>query len=481
MKKSDLINRRRLLENASATILLMPLLRALGETEVFGQTAAAPLAIFFYYGSGSYADKYWPTGSANSLDSFPVITKPLEAHKESLTFIKGLSHRAGDNHQGGPKEVLAGGGDSLYSLDQRLADAFGGNSLKKSITLGCNTIVDGTHNISYNKSGSGVNAQDNPKAAYDDIFGGFTPMANLGSNGLAFAQDQVLTGRRRMLDLVRGDMNRIKGKLGTIESQIFDKHVTALDELYKEMVEIENRAKPMTPMPMPGPNPGPVPKPMPAPNPGNGGGGDGGKVVVQCNAGSLKGAIPTGTGNRWFHLPEINPAVNSFNRRMMIEALACGITRFAVMQYGHSESLATINFENCPRVTNHMHGISHENGIEQQNLHSAIMTQVALTIKDLKSIKVGDKSLFDSTIILTSTCMGDRPNEHIGAGIPTFIAGTLGGKFKGNRILTFPHDPGNRNTGIPYNHALVTVAKLMGLNIDSIGFAEAKGIVPGIM
>ncbi len=474
MKKTDLINRRKLLENASATILLMPLLRALRETEVFGQSAAAPLAIFFYYGSGSYASNYWPTGSPSSLDSFPVITKPLEAHKESLTFIKGLGHRGGDNHYGGPKEVLAGGGDALYSIDQRLADAFGGNSRKKSIAIGCNTIVDGTHPICFSKSGAPINAQDNPKAAYEDIFGGFTPMANFaGSSGLALANESIVTGRRRMLELVRADMNRIKGRLGKIESQIFERHVSALDDLYTEIKETEDRSKPMMPpgsptkpTPMPGP---PGSTPMPA-TPGS---------AARCKVDVLKSSVPTGTGNGWFHLPEINPKINAFNRSLMVEALACGITRFAVMQYGHSESLAVINFENCAKVTNHMHGISHENGPEQQNLHSAIMTQVALTIADLKAIKVGDKSLFDSTLIMTSTCMGDRPNEHIGAGIPTFIAGTLGGKFKGNRILSFPYDSANRNSGIPYNQALLTVAQLMGLTVDTIGFAEARGIVPG--
>ena len=463
MKNKDAINRRKLLQNASATILLMPLLRALGETEVFGQTASLPRAIFFYYGSGSYGEKFWPQGSATGLSSFPVMTKPLEAHKDSLTFFRGLSHKAGDNHYGGPKEVLAGGGDNLYSLDQMLGDSFGG--IKKVVALGCYTIVDGTHPISFAKGGNKVNAQDNPKSAYDDIFGGFTPMANFaGSSGLALAGESIITGRRRMLDVVRQDMSRIKSKLGPIESQIFEKHVMSLDDLHREVVELEKRAKPSTP---PG---GPMGTPMPAPS----GGGN-----FQCNAAPLKGTVPTGTGNAWFHMPEINPAINEFNRRMMIEALACGITRVAVMQYGHSECLKVVNFKDCPPVMNHMHGISHSNDAEQERLHAGVMTQVANTIQDLKNIKAGDKSLFDSTLIMTTTCMGDRPNEHIGAGIPTFIAGTLGGKFKGNRILSFPYDSALNSSGIPYNQVLVTFAQAMGLQVNQVGWTGSQGPVPG--
>ncbi|RYZ57963.1 MAG: DUF1552 domain-containing protein, partial [Proteobacteria bacterium] len=410
MKTKDSITRRRLIESTATTLLLMPLLRVFRETEAYGQGVAEPNAIFVYFGAGSYRDSFFPKGNANGIDSFPIVTAPLAAHKNDLTFFQGLSTRGASNHYGGPKQVFAGwtqgyaGANAMpYSLDQMLADRIGKNSRKKLVNVGVMSTLDGAsaEAVSYNAAGASQPAQDNPKAAYDDIFGGFTPSNLSGSSGLALANEQVVSGKKRVIDFVRGDMKRIKGSLGPIEGQIFEAHVTALDELYTDIVRLEEIEK--------GKDMGRAT---------NGGNTGGSTKPSRCDPKALEALLPTGSNQGWYQKTEISASVSKFNRRLIVEALACGITKVATMQYGFSDCGREFCFEGTPITGIGYHSNTHANTADLHNIQAAIMKEVASIIADLKSIKVGDKTLFDQTLIMTSSDMGDNPNNHDGVSIP---------------------------------------------------------------
>lgn len=457
------ITRRKLLESTSTALLLAPLMRLFREAEAYGQGVNDPNVIFVYWGAGSYRDTFFPKGSASSLDSFPVVTAPLEIHKKDLTFFQGLSTRGASNHYGGPKQVFAGftGGyegvvASPYSLDQMLGDRIGKNSRKKSVAVGVMSTLDGAvaEAVSYNQAGQPQTAQDNPKAAYDDVFGGFTPSAAsniMGSSGLALANDQIVSGKKRVIDFVRGDMKKIKGTLGPIEGQIFEAHVNSLDELYTEIVRLEELNKPK-------------------PDDGNTGGGEtgggntggGNNKPSRCDPKSLEAILPKGDGYGWYQKVELSAAVNTFNRRLIVEALACGITKVGLMQYGFSDCGREFCFEGVAPVGQGYHANTHENGVKLHTVQAGIMKEIAAMITDLKSVKVGDKTLFDMCLLMASSDIGDNPNNHDGVSIPCFLAGNLGGKLKGNRILSYPYEPSVTSSGKNFNHLLVTVAQLMG-------------------
>lgn len=447
------ITRRRLLENTSTTLLLLSLARLFRETEAYGQGVTDPNAIFFYWGAGSYRDSFFPKGSASSLDSFPVVTAPLAVHKNEMTFFQGLSTRGASNHYGGPKQVFAGftGGydgvvASPYSLDQMLADRIGMRSRRKSVAVGVMTSMDGgrAEAVSYDKSGSPMVPIDNPRAAYEDVFGGFTPTNVSGTSALRLAETQVASGKKRVLDFVRNDLKKIKGTLGPIEGRIFEAHVTALDELYSEILKIEELNKP---------KPGDM----------TGGGGGGGDIKPsRCDPKSLEGLVPSNTEYAWYHKPALTPTINSFNRKLLVEALACGVTKVGLMQYGFSDCGGEFYFEGMGPLGQGYHSNTHENGEKLHKVQAAMMKEVATMITDLKSIKVGDKTLFDQCLIMGSSDIGDNPNNHDGVSIPCFLAGTLGGKLKGNRLISYPYEPSVTSSGKNFNHLLVTVAQLMG-------------------
>jgi hypothetical protein len=146
------------------------------------------------------------------------------------------------------------------------------------------------------------------------------------------------------------------------------------------------------------------------------------------------------------------------------------------MQYGFSDCGREFCFEGTPITGIGYHSNTHANTADLHNIQAAIMKEVASMIADLKSIKVGDKTLFDQTLIMTSTDIGDNPNNHDGVSIPCFLAGNLGGKLKGNRLLSYPYEPSGTSSGKDFNHLLVTVAQLMGQkDINSVGNSMITG------
>lgn len=448
----DSITRRRLLQGVSSSLLYAPLLRVLRESDAFAAGESRLLVV--YFPAGSYKDSFFPQGTPSSLGAFPVVTKALEAHKDDVIFIQGLQHGSAD-HYAAPGATFTGaaGDGQKYSIDQYLGDTLGAGNLKKSIQLGCCTTLDGAGSqaVSWKKGGQALPAVDDPKAAYADIFGSMFALDNRGgSSSLALADENVKSGKKRVLDYVKNDMKRIETALGPIEGKVFSAHVNALDELYMDIKRQEDLANSMNPGPMPGPgggNPGPMPGnpgPMPGPMPGNPGGGG----MARCDKGSLASKIPQGNSasGKWYQKTEMTPSVNKFQRELMLQAFACNVTRFGLMQWGHSDCAREFFFEGGSATGVTYHSNTHANTAGLHNIQAAIINEVAAMISFFKA-----NNLWDNTLVLFSSDLGDFPNDHNGKNLPVFLAGRMNGKLKGNRMLTFP---GEQNTKLMFtaNH-----------------------------
>lgn len=480
MKIKNGVSRRKLLEMANGAMLLYPLIQVLKNSEAKAADGIIPRALFVHFSCGVYPGEFWPAGGTGPLGALPKILAPLEPHKNDLLVFKGVCTRGDTNHHAAPAQVLAGWGKKgggvypgaasstpvPYSLDQMLGDRWGEKTLKKSVLLGTGTSSPTQLNfISYSKDGAGIPAIDNPKAAYDNLFGNFN-LTTGGSNTLKLAQDNVASGRKRVIDYLRGDLKKISGALGETERRQFEAHVTSLDDIAKEIQKEEDLSKP---------TPGGGNTGGGNPNPGGGGstsGGSDGKParLAECNPKGISG-LP-GDPNQF-------PAVRKINNQIMLQAMACGLTRVGVLMYCVSDT--TLDYGNGGSY----HLASHGGGAGYSNAQASFIASLAEMVTAMKAVRIGDHSLFDETLIMGATDQGDDPNAHDGVNIASFFLGNLRGKLKGGRMISWPFTPRDWNSttnGMDYNRLLITFASLVGESgITVVGNEGFKGVIPEII
>lgn len=463
-------------------MLLYPLLRLFKMNEAYGADAILPRALFVHWPSGSYLEHFWPGGGTGALGALPVVTAPLEAHKNDVILFKGLVTRGDTNHDGAPSQVFAGwgkGGGGImpcegstpkpYSLDQMLGDKWGAKTSRPWVGLGAFTSSPASRQtVSYKENGTPAALQDNPKAAYNDLFGSFN-LTSGGSGSLALANENVANGKKRVIDYLRGDLKKMKGILGPLEGAMFESHVQSLDEIAVQIAKEEELINSQ----MPGGGTG---------GGGTGTGGGGGTVtpgvptrLAACSPKAIAGGIPGDTG-AWHTQTNFLPTIFKLNRQIMVQAMACGITRVGLLQFGNSDTGADFGGGGY-------HTLSHGGGPTFANVQATFMKEVASLITELKAVKVGDRSLWDEVLILGATDIGDNPNGHDGVNIAAFFAGNLGGKVKGGRMVAYPFTPRDWSTptnGMTWNRMLLTFANLVGEGgIDAIGSTAAtyKGVM----
>jgi len=89
--------------------------------------------------------------------------------------------------------------------------------------------------ISYRDNGyggvTGVPGQISPKAAYDSLFTSFVPP----DDAEALAQAQELLKRQSIIDIVKGDFERLVPKLGTVDKQRMEQHLDELRDLERQL------------------------------------------------------------------------------------------------------------------------------------------------------------------------------------------------------------------------------------------------------
>lgn len=452
MKIKPSFSRRKLLQGVSSALLYAPLMRVLRESDAMA--AGDARVLFVYYGAGTYGETFWPSGS--TCDNLPATTAPLLMHKEDLVIFQGLNMKGQSNHDGSPVACLAGhtkglaGISTPYSLDQQLGDTMGANSMKKMVALGCLTSRGGgpTRAISFNKAGQGMPAVDNPKAAYDDIFGAMFALDNRGgSNSLALAEENVKSGKKRVLDYVKGDLKRIENALGPVEGKVFQAHVAALDELHEDIKRSEQIGKEMPGNEMPG-----TPKPD----------------MGMCGKENLGKILPQGNTPNWYHKPPVTPSINRFNRELMMHAFLCNITRVGLMQYAYADCAEEFYFEEGASTGVAYHSNTHANTPGLTAIQGRILKEVSTMVSTMKAA-----GIWDNTLVVFTTCIGSNPNAHDGTNIPCFMMGKMNGKLKGNRKLTF--------NGTEHNKFLVTAAHLVGqTQINHVGNTNFTGVLPGV-
>lgn len=321
--------------------------------------------LMYYWADGANIGLFEPqqTGPNWQLSQ---LMMPLEPVKDYINICTGLQNRAEEritHHEGmtvfnGYSFEYGGGLDTNAggpTIDQVIADTMGGETAVRSVQVRVSkresTDGDGGTTVTaLSHRGSPGNLtpqipQENPVEVFDYLFGNFTP-------GL---DDR--TERTHVLDAVKGDVERLKMRLGTVDRQRLDAHLTNIDELQAKI----NAMPP------------------------------------SCQLPATPSETNTDAGGR-----EPISSVVEAHAQLIAYAFACDITR--VGSFLFKKFVSSTVFDEIDASEAH-HSASH-NGPNDGNWIAGIeysMTQFSRVMQILMDTPDGAGNLLDSTIVYAST------------------------------------------------------------------------------
>ncbi len=348
------------------------------------------------------------------------------------------------------------------SIDQFLARTKGLGAGTRFPTLNLGVGSDGAASnadaIAHGPGGAPIKNVIDPVAVFDAVFGSMT-----GSSSNAAA----LAARRRgqsVIDFVRGDLNRLSGRLAAPERLKLDQHLAGVRD-------IETRL--MTVMPL---TCAPPTRPQ-----------------------------PTGNADSSLNFPKVyayNGGEPYFDRLMnlqvdlLAQAISCGATRFATLFLHDPGKETTVDGVVIPADAHN--AVAHTYSTDSSS--AAVASQIRLgrlnkyhfgKIARLMQ-RLEQTGALDHTLIMSGSDMGD-PSLHSTRNIPLILAGGANGKLAFGRRIKAASDcpPGSPYCQAPtlkltsHNQVLVSICQLFGVQTNSFGFAQdttlTTGAWPGLL
>jgi hypothetical protein len=246
MLKKLKINRRTMLRGTGA-MLALPYLEAMMPSSVLAlpEPQVTPRMGIFYFGMGMNVRQFVPSDFGPNF-TMTRILKPLEEHRGDFTVLSGTYLKHGGGHKGTytfttgiPREKKQN-----ISFDQIAAEAIGKDtrfpSLQMSIKRGTGFGGTDLATLAWNRQGVPLPAQNDPTVLFDWLFR--PPTAEQKSR-----QSIDFRHRQSVLDLVREDASRLHKKLGETDRQQLDQYFNSVRELERELerqVRWSTKAKP---------------------------------------------------------------------------------------------------------------------------------------------------------------------------------------------------------------------------------------------
>jgi len=225
--------------------------------------------------------------------------------------------------------------------------------------------------------------------------------------------------RRSILDLVLGDLNDIKRRVGNIERAKMDRHLEAIRSVERTLFPADENA---------------------------------------CQT-------PAAPGRMNKDSFAMGPQLMRAQSDLALTALACDMTKVATIQMSHTVS--PVVFSWVGNSEGH-HSLSHAPDGDAANIGQLrdaerwCAEQFAYLIDGLKGIPNpdGDGSLFDDTLILWAKELGDS-RLHVCESVPFIFAGSAGGFMRPGRYLQYEN--------VSHSKLLVSMCQAFGIDMDTFG------------
>jgi hypothetical protein len=432
------ISRRTLLRGLGASLALPSLEIMAPAARASGGVAPVRLLSLFQP-NGVYPRAWDVTDLAGGGFELSPILSPLRGLMGDFSVVSGLD-TCGRGHVQMTGAFLTGlpmvGQRNGVSLDQQVARQIGHLTPLPSIELGTEPPRQGNasgepiayaNTVSWSTETTRVSPEVNPQVAFDRLFRGHTgPEA-----------ERRAANRRSVIDLVLEDAKALRKRASGSDGRKLDEYLEAVRgvelRVEKTLSPPERDWTPPT-----GPGEGDLARPGPG--------------------------IP---GRRDEHL--------RLMMDLMVLAFWTDTTRVGTLMTAHGFSRQHFSF--LPGVTGDHHGMSHhknkpETIAEYTRVSTWFIEQFAYLLGRMKSIREGDGTLLDHSVVLYGCGMKDG-NGHIPVDLPLLVAGRGGGRLRPGQHLTAPK-------GTPHSNLLLTLGQTMGLEIDQFN-GVSTGTLSGLV
>ncbi|MEA2699919.1 MAG: hypothetical protein QOI66_4190 [Myxococcales bacterium] len=394
------LSRRALLRGAGAAVAL-PLLDAMellpGRRAAAGGPAPPARLAFLYLGTGWNTRQLFPKTPGPHHETTRILT-PLEPLRGRFTLLQGMFLEFGGAHEG--DHTFLTGSDAVFrprsgkeyknsiSCDQVAAKALGAStrfpSLELSEERGTGFGGNGLSTLGWSQEGVPLAAENDPHAIFDNLFGADGPDRRQENQ-------RRIRQRRSVLDGMRDTARELERTLGRGDRARLDQYLTSLREVEKELAREVAWSR--------------TPKCRPSLQPGR--------------AGDFGAPMHAGSPNFDYRT----------YGRLMYELIAlawqCDSTRvvtYVVRREGQN------HYPGIEAITDY-HSLTHHGGDpkrldELARVDVIYLEQFAQFLLRLESIKEGDGTLLDRSLVGVSSGMG---MGHSRNQLPTLLAG--GGKL----------------------------------------------------
>ena len=479
------LDRRTVLKGIGGTVLALPLLEAMtGRKTARSANPTIPKRYILCFGGQSLGadndpihNMYVPNTIGANYD-LKLALAPLANHnniKDEITVVSGLKiptaydnggvspagGRADDFHINSLSPLLSGTSTSDGKIhgptsDQLVADAIGSATTFKSLVyrVQASWYLDqsapyGRDVISYRMNGStltGIPSTVSPRAAFDSLFVGFTPV----DPAEAARREFMLRQRKSVLDLVSAKTEKLLPQLGTSDRQRVQRH---LDEVR----DLERRISAIAP---------------------DGGGAC--QLLGDPGQDPAVGGNQTVNGGTGF---DVNAGYSNEDARatMLVDllhmAVTCDLTRVGTLQFTMAQS--HMNMYPLIGIPYDLHEIGHSS-YGTMGMSQAIawhMKHFARLVAKFRDTPEDIGTMLDNTVIVMvhegghgyDPSAAKTYSSHCTENMACLIAGRVGGLKPGRHVVAAGMHPAN---------VLITAMNAAGVSTNTLG--QVSGTIPAL-
>jgi Protein of unknown function (DUF1552) len=400
-----------------------------------------PLRMAFLYVPNGVHMPGWTPRSSSAHFLLPTILEPLEAVKNDLLVVSGLTLNparalgdGGGDHARAMASFLTGrhprktdGADLCagVSVDQAAAQRIGAATRFPSLEIGCEggkNAGECDHgyscayqsNLSWSSETTPVAKQTNPRLVFDRLFG--DPDKTGGVEETA----RVDRHNKSILDFVDDDARRLHQTLGAADRRKLDEYLSGVRELEQRIARARSAV----------------------------------------DLGVARYPRPLGIpADYQEHLQLLGD--------LLVLAFQCDLTRiitFVFANDGSNRSYRSVG------VSDGHHDLSHHGGDPSkqekiQKINRFHTAQLAYILQKLKAIPEADGTLLDHCMILYGSGISDG-NAHAHEDLPILLAGKANGTIKTGRHLRVPRET-------PLTNLYVSMLDRIGAKVN--GFGDSTG------